>query len=167
MSTTSETGAAAVEEALKHFGVKGMRWGVRKDKNTPSVLERHRSKHEAKVREKRPEITPRVQDTIGQSKRQKTRLAAKGGEDAPAAEDAIRVKGTHQKYKKSGVNALSNDEIRDIVTRLNLETQLKEAEKKRPKSLGEALTNQILSDPVGSYETGSKAYRVGKTAFAR
>lgn len=146
-------------EFIMHYGVKGMRWGQRKDRNAPGWSERARDKQEVKVRAKRPAVTPRVQDSIGTSTRQKTKILSKGGQDHPAAEDALKVAAVRQKLKKSGYNALSNDELRDLATRANLEVQVKQLESKRPKTLGKQVTEALLADPVKTFDTGSKVVR--------
>lgn len=132
------------EAFVVHYGVKGMKWGQRKDRNEPGLLERRRAQVEAVNREKRPSVTPRVQDSIGSSARKKTTIKAKGGEDHPASEDAIRVAEAEQKLKKSGVHALSNKELQDLATRMNLENQVHTLQKKRPSSKGREFVNKML-----------------------
>lgn len=61
--------------ALKHFGVKGMQWGVRK------------------------------------------------GVKAPASPDSAKANLLKTQAKKQGTHTLSNKELQDLVTRLNLEQQ--------------------------------------------
>ena len=61
-----------VEEVLAHFGVKGMKWGVRKDKQ-------------------------------------------------PASPDSAKSTAARQKAKKEGLHTLSNEEVRAIVDRMQLE----------------------------------------------
>lgn len=70
-----------VDAVLAHYGVKGMRWGVRKD---------HKG-----VRRGNP----------------------------TAHRDAILAKKAQEKVKKGSVDALSNDELKNLVTRLGLEKQ--------------------------------------------
>jgi 2'-5' RNA ligase len=73
----SMSGAEAAEDVLKHFGVRGMRWGVRTDR------------------------TPK----------------------APSSADASRAQDHASIVKKSGTKALSNKELQELVTRMNLEQQ--------------------------------------------
>ena len=65
------------DDILEHFGVKGMRWGVR-------------SKRSASV---------------------------------PTSDDATRATAIKQKVKVGGTKSLSNKEMQDLVTRMNLEQQ--------------------------------------------
>jgi 2'-5' RNA ligase len=134
------------EAFVIHYGVKGMKWGQRKDRNEPGLLEKRRAMVEAKNRDSRPAVTPRVQDSIGSSKRKKTSLSSKGGEDHPASEDAIKVAEAERKLKKSGVHALSNKELQEVATRLNLENQVAQLHGKRPKSLGKKFVDSLLGD---------------------
>jgi len=88
----------AVDEFLEHFGVKGMRWGVRK-----------RS-------------------------------------EAPASADVQRVRTIQSKIKRGKTDALSNKELQDLVTRMNLEQQygrmISESAKRRRE------TNKFIADTL-------------------
>lgn len=97
MSTRVEAG----EEFIAHFGVKGMRWGVRKERA----------------------VTTEVRTDQGLIKRQ-TKVQTKGGESHPATNDAIKAAVQKQKLKKSGAAALSNQELRELANRLQLEQQV-------------------------------------------
>jgi len=66
-----------VRGIIAHYGVKGMRWGVRKSEGTSEV-----------------------------------------------SEDAAKAAGAAVKAKTKGKQALSNDEMQALVTRMNLEKQL-------------------------------------------
>jgi hypothetical protein len=68
-----------VEEILEHFGVKGMRWGVRKSHD--------------------------------------------GGHGSGASDDHTNAANARAKAKKGGVKSLSNKELQDMITRMNLEQQ--------------------------------------------
>ena len=98
------------EDSLKHFGVKGMRWGVRRESTTPST----------KAPEKPKTPTPVV---VSQQKGT-SKLKTSGGTRQPASDEAVRAAALSQKLRKSGVNSLTNREMQDLVTRLNLEQQM-------------------------------------------
>lgn len=86
------------EAFFQHFGVKGMKWGVRRDES---------SGPEAVV----------AKTTPGR------RVKTSGGKRQEASEDAIRVAAYRQKAKKSTIDSLSNKELQDLISRMNLEQQ--------------------------------------------
>lgn len=104
MSQTAELG----EEFLSHYGIKGMRWGVRNRRGEPLA------------------VTPQGVSRVPHGNRRRTKVKTEGGENQPATEDAVRVAETKAKLKKSGVAALSNQELRDVAERIRLEEQAKE-----------------------------------------
>lgn len=80
---------------LAHYGVKGMKWGVRKNDGNPV-------------------------DVITRQSPGK-RVKATGGENLPASDDAIRTATSRQKAKASTPDALSTKELQDLVNRMELE----------------------------------------------
>lgn len=88
----------SVGDFLAHFGVKGMKWGVRKNRSS------------------------RVTVDTGPGGRIKTR----GGHDRPPAADAVKAARLRQRAKKSRVTSLSNDELQTLLKRMNLEKQYKD-----------------------------------------
>lgn len=86
---------------FEHFGVKGMHWGTRKDKDSVPAGE-----------------TRAVQKKPG------TKVATSGGKQLPAHEDAVKAALARQKAKSSTTDSLSNAELQALVTRMNLEQQL-------------------------------------------
>lgn len=123
MAQTMEIG----EAFLFHYGVKGMKWGVRKDQAGPGFgvtrahIEARQKAVEARRREARPAQDTQARDTIGPTKYNKTKIKTKGGEDHPAHDDAVNTALIEQKLKKSGPAALSNQELRIINERMQLE----------------------------------------------
>jgi 2'-5' RNA ligase len=87
-----------VANILSHHGVKGMRWGVRS---------RSAGVEAVSVTDKRK------------------RIKTSGGRGHPASSDAVRVRTIGQVGKKSGLKALSNEELQAYNQRLNLEQQAK------------------------------------------
>lgn len=87
---------SVLDTVLSHYGVKGMKWGRRKDRSPVDI-----------------------QTSAEPGKR----VQAKGGENQPASEDARRAAAAKQKAKASTTDALSNKELQELVTRMNLEQQ--------------------------------------------
>jgi 2'-5' RNA ligase len=106
MAQTTALGA----DFLMHYGVKGMRWGVRREQA----------------------ITTQTHIDTGLLRR-KTQIQAKGGQSHPPHQDAVKVEVARQKLKKSGAAALSNQELREMRDRIQLETQVKSLMTKRGK----------------------------------
>lgn len=84
--------------SLLHAGVKGMKWGVRRKRPTSSKVS----------------VTQKGK-----------KLKAKGGANRKASPDAVKTKTLSQVIKKSGMHALSNDDLQAFNTRLNLEANAK------------------------------------------
>jgi hypothetical protein len=100
MSLTTDRGWIATSRLL-HYGIKGMRWGVRKSEGRPTAV-----------------------TVTAKGKKLKT----KGGENQPTAKDAARAKAIGQIKKKSGVRALSDADLQAYQSRMNLEQNVKRLE---------------------------------------
>lgn len=87
--------------ALEHHGVKGMRWGRSRSAPTASVSVSQKGK----------------------------KLKTKGGEGRKASPDAVKVAKLRQVRKKSGVSALSNEDLQSYQKRLNLEQSVTSLER--------------------------------------
>lgn len=83
---------------LQHYGVKGMKWGVRK-----------------------------ARDSISESR--KERSAAK---KAPVSSDHEAATAARKKASRGGLSKLSNKELQEAITRMNLESQYKTLKEKNP-----------------------------------
>ena len=102
-----ERSGGLVDSVLAHYGVKGMKWGVRRA--NPS------GPQEVKVKSY---AGNRIVRTTG-------------GKGHALSEDATRAAVARRKAKKSNVRSLSNKELQDLVNRMNLEQQYAQLEKKR------------------------------------
>lgn len=87
------------DKVLAHFGVKGMKWGVR--------------------RNRRP-----VKVTVATKPGGK--IKTKGGRNQPASKDAIAAAKLKQRAKKSRASSLSNQEMQALIRRMQLEKQYKD-----------------------------------------
>lgn len=95
---SDEVTHSVVEDILTHSGVKGMKWGVRNEKNRSSAVS---------VKDKGK------------------RLKTSGGKGLPANPTAVRARVIGQKAKGSGLKSLTDQELKDYANRLNLEQNAK------------------------------------------
>lgn len=116
--------ANAGEEFIKHYGVKGMRWGIRNRRGEPVA------------------VTPQAISRVPHGAKRKTKVEAKGGENHPASDDALKVEEARVKLKKSGPKALSNQELREVADRLRLEQQVVELNRGK----GSSFVRGLLKD---------------------
>lgn len=106
-------------EALMHYGVKGMKWGVRRaERNSPRV-------------------------TVTTRKRLGT-IKTRGGKGRKPSTDAKRAAVVGQISKKSGHQALSNKDLKLLVERLELEKRAGKLESER--SFGAAFVKAIMNE---------------------
>lgn len=126
--------AAAGRQFLAHYGVKGMRWGVRKDRSPT-------------------EVGAEATQTI---LRGKAKVKTTGGTRQPASPDAVRAATQKQKLRKSGAAALSNRELQELQTRLQLEVNVKRLDEETA-SAGRKFVKRAV---------GSNVQRVGQQEVA-
>jgi hypothetical protein len=110
------TSVTVVEGLLKHYGVKGMQWGVRKRRKTPRE---------------------------------------------PAHGDAKRSKKVVGRARESGTDAISNQDLRRAIERMNLEQQYNRL---RPKSNSEKAKAWVAETLLGIGK--EQASRVARDAAA-
>lgn len=90
-----------VDSILEHHGIKGQRWGVRRRRGANG------------------ELVPVTTQTNRSGQITKT----SGGQNHPTHEDARRALTSRQVAASSGTHALSTQELRTLVNRMNLEQQ--------------------------------------------
>lgn len=106
-----EDGALAVAQVLSHTGVKGMKWGVRKEAmSSPSSVK-----------------STKTHTVVG-----KTKIKTQGGHSQPASSDAVKAALLQQTFRKSGPKALTNQELQDLANRLNLEQSVSRVAGRKP-----------------------------------
>lgn len=128
MSDINAEATTLIGDFLKHYGVKGMKWGQRKQADG-SV-----------------QVTARA--TSGKAK-----VQTKGGGGEKPSMDAIGARVSEQRLKKSGINALSNQELQALALRLNLERNVKNL---APQSPGKKFAGDILKT-VGKQQVNRAA----------
>lgn len=116
---TMAQGEEFVQDFLEHYGVKGMKWGVRREH-------------------------ARVSTSQARTVTDKAKVKATGGTGHEAHSDAVRVAAKKQRLKKSGVAALSNRELQEVIDRTRLEDQARQAvQSKGRKFVSKKLNTQI------------------------
>lgn len=159
------------ESELAHFGVKGMRWGVRRRReskkgveNAPVVTNRSHHGGEApshvnlKVRTDR-KATP-VEAKVVPGKPVQTR----GGKHHPTADEAVKAAALKQKLHTSGKQSLTNQEMKTLIDRLQLEERLSQVAPK-PKSKGRQFAEMLLKSPLPKAATGAARKRLTTAAL--
>lgn len=127
-----------VEDFFAHYGVQGMKWGVRRSRSERLAARSAPSE----VREKtKPAL--RGSQAIKVTNRSGGRVSTRGGKRNIASEEAVRAAVRRQKAKGSSVRALSNKELKETIERMNLEQQYsklaKQADKPSVKKFIDAL----------------------------
>lgn len=115
MSDTSVQG----RQFLSHHGVLGMKWG-------------HRSE-------------TAVSSKPGTNLRGKAKVKTSGGENHLPHPDAVKVAEKHQKLKKSGIATLSNKDLQDLQTRMQLEVNVNRLDKES-KGAGQKYVKKVLKE---------------------
>lgn len=166
----------AIDDILEHYGRLGMRWGVRNPRRSdgrvgPTTVLAVRpagggpSKKIAvpssKVKETRKSIKTNPTTNKLPTKLSKQSdvtpivikaapgkpIQTSGGKNAPTSDDAKNAAVAKQKAKVNGPNSLSNQEMRLIVERINLEQQYAKLNPKQ-KTAGEKFLIGLMKSPL-------------------
>jgi hypothetical protein len=124
------------KDFLEHYGIKGMRWGVRRETGSNG----------------RVDATP---VTVTQPK-PGSRLTATGGQNHPAHEDATKAVAARQKARASTLAALSNDELQATVKRMQLEQQYSDLMNKRQGKSAAKKGQEIVKGLLGMGKTANE-----------
>lgn len=134
-----------VESELAHFGVKGMRWGIRKKRQVSDAVEKTYSPvgTPAKTTTKDVRGPSPVQVKVVPGKP----VQSRGGARQPTVDEAIRSAALKQKLHKSGKQSLTNEEMRFLADRLTLEDRLSKLAPK-PKHAGLVWAERFIKSPL-------------------
>lgn len=148
-------------EGLLHYGVKGMKWGQRSSAPTPGG-KRLDAYKEGVAKKNAIATTPKaVTVQTSSSQKGKAKIKTKGGEFQPPSADAISAKKLAQQRSKSGLDSLSNKELKTLSTRMNLEAQVERLSPAQV-SQGRKLVNLILANPDKSMEATKQGHSILK-----
>ena len=114
---------------LMHYGVKGMKWGIRKKNYTTSDLKKYKGHVDtaSKIVDKQKEV----------SKKQASKA--------------------HRKKVENDLSKMSDQELRDIVNRMNMEERYKQVMNTRQVEVGKSRTEKILDNVGTALTIGSSA----------
>lgn len=170
-----------VERFLSHYGVKGMKWGQRKNPDEQTALRVIRGdfgngadrikrlKAAGYDPKKIQELVNRAAKTgsfeVTTTQKPGGRVKAKGGYGQKASEDAVRTAKLKAKAKNSTVDSLSTAELRELVGRMQLETQYNQV---RPKSNSEQVKRFVANTLVsaGKQQATTTANKAAANALA-
>lgn len=105
--TDNDDTMVEVDNHLSHYGIKGMKWGVRKRRGGGGSS------------------SAEPTDVIIKSRPGK--IETSGGHNQPPSDDAKRAAAYRQKARASSVHSLSNAELKALVERMNLEANYAKA----------------------------------------
>lgn len=121
-----------VDNVLIHYGKKGMKWGVIA---SPAV-------RGAVGKQAKRLKTVATSPTVQKATTSKTRVTTKSRESH--SEDAKRAAELRAKINKEGTQSLSNKELQDLVTRMNLASNYAQSAQKH-KSSGRKFAENMVS----------------------
>ena len=118
---------------LEHYGVKGMKWGVRRERK------------------------PRNPEPVKIVEKPGMRMRADGGRNLRAHSDAKNALASRTKARRSGLDSLSTKELGDLVKRMQLEQQYNSISSQRNVSTVKR-GERILKRGIELGRTANEAY---------
>lgn len=134
-----------MEDELKHYGIKGMKWGVRRFQNSDGSLtsegRKRYSGNDLKEAQKKVDKGKAMVDGV-----KKTRVKA--------------AEKQHEKKIKDDLSKMSDQELRGIINRLNMEERYTQVMKSRGVEAGKNRVDKILEYAGTALTIGSSALSI-------
>lgn len=133
------------EEELKHYGIKGQKWGVRRFQNSDGSLTGEGRKRYADI-------------DLNDAKKKVDK--GKNVVDGAVKVKKKAVEKQHEKQIKKDLSEMSDQELRDIVNRLNMEERYTQVMKSRGVEQGKSKVDKILEYAGTALTIGSSALSI-------
>ena len=149
-----------MDNELYHYGVLGMRWGVRRYQNKDGSLtkagQKRYNKEMAKVREKNKALNNSIKTKAKleklESKKKELKEKEKSFKNGKSASDMVKKDETSTKSKR--ISDMSDDELRAMVNRMMLEKNSMDLQRQisslnaQNVSTGRKIANTVMKDVV-------------------
>lgn len=152
---------------LYHWGIKGMKWGIRRYQNkdgslTPAGRKRY-AEEEAKLKAREKTIKGKEKEAARRAKldAKKAELDAREAALKKGKAAKSETQDTQAKFKPKTFRDMTDDELREYTTRMQLEKQYIEAQKNlsaampQKVSKGKQFMNSFMKDVVGPAATNA------------
>lgn len=139
----------SVDDILAHYGVKGMRWGVRRGSGTPTASS---SPSTGKAGATKPPWQSKPSGKSGgmavapAAPKLSRRQARKAKRLKDMSPEAVEYKAIRAKAKEKGVDSLSNSDLKKVNERFNLQANYNKNFPKKKNPLVEYAIDQFLSE---------------------
>lgn len=155
-----------MENELMHWGIKGMHWGIRRYQNkdgslTPAGKKRY-DKEMAKLKEEEKIAKNKLRTQAKLNKLDEKR------KEIEALKKGKTLSTESQKTSKPSVKDMSDDELKRVVTRMQLEQQYKKLNPEQV-SAGKRLVDKVVKDVVApaATEVGKQVLKEAMTKAVR
>lgn len=154
-----------VDDVLSHYGVPGMKWGRRKSSGGTSVAAPSPKASGGKPAWQSPPAKAKaaMSQPVPKLSRKDIKKAKK---QKDFSSDAKEFQVLKQKVKKKGLESLTNDDLKKVNQRMELQQKYKKSFPKKKNPLVTILTNDILLDIGLTKLTGSSNLKYKKFAVA-
>jgi hypothetical protein len=160
---------------LMHWGVPGMKWGIRRYQNKDGTLteagkkrydkEMEKAKAAAKIVKNRERTQAKMDKLNALRADTEARKKALDGKDDSNLEKTLKSKAKAQKDKKRTIKELSNEELQAKIDRMNLENRYRDLMKQRvpqqPPKKGKGFVSEIFRDSAKNIGTQTAVYVMG------